>query len=87
MGPHGLGDRNRVVARKACEAAGQERLELEMAAVLLADENDERCAVGAGGRERADCVAEPRGGMQHHERGLVSPDREAGRHADYGALV
>ncbi len=46
--------------RPAREPAGQERLERQVAAVLLADEHHQRRAVGARGGERGDRVAEAR---------------------------
>ena len=86
-GAHRLVDPDRVVACEALQPAREERLEREMAAVLLPDEHDERRTVHARGRERADGVSEPGGRVQDRERRLVAPDRPAGRHADDGALV
>ena len=85
--PHRLVDPHRVLAREPVQAPGEKRLEGEMAPVLLADEDDERRAVDAGGGQRADRVPEPGRGVEDRERGLVAPDRPAGRHAHHRGLV
>jgi hypothetical protein len=79
--PHGI------LAREAPQAAGEKRLGREVAAVLLADEHDERRAVDARGGERGDPVAETRRRVQDRERGPATTEGVAGRHADDGALV
>ena len=60
LGAQRLLEGHRVVAREPVEPAGEERLEREVAAVLLADEHHQRRAVDARGGERADRVAEAR---------------------------
>ena len=59
-----------ILARESLEPAGEKRLVREVAAILLADEDDERRPVDARRRERADGVAEARGRVQDRERGL-----------------
>jgi hypothetical protein len=81
VGPDG------VLAREPAESARQERLECQVPPVLLADENDERRAVDAGGGERADRVAQARGRVEQRECRLVACDRPSGRQPDHGALV
>ena len=58
-----------------------------MPAVLLTDDDHERRAVDAGGRQRGDRVAQAGRRVQEHERGRARADRHAGGHADDGALV
>jgi hypothetical protein len=58
-----------------------------VAAVLLADEHDERRTVHAGGGERRDRVAEPGRRVQERERGVARADGVARGHADDGPLV
>ena len=84
---NGLVDPHRVLAREPAQLAREERLGREVAAVLLADDDDEGRAVDACGGQRADGVPEPRGRVQDRERGLAAPDRPARRHAHHGALV
>ena len=84
---HRLVDPYRVVAREPVQAPGQERLEREVAAVLLADEHDQRRAVLARGGERGDGVAEPRCRVQQRQRRHSAGDRVAGGHRDRRALV
>ena len=78
-GPHvlrdGAGRPDGVVARELVNRSGEKRLEREMAAVLLADDHDDRCAVHAGGRDRGNGVAETRRRVQQRERGPVPADR------------
>ena len=57
---HGLVDRYRVLARQAVQAAGEEGLLGQLAAVLLADHDHQRRAIDARGGERGDGVAEAR---------------------------
>jgi hypothetical protein len=83
----GLLDTDRILAAESRELSGEERLEGEVAAVLLADHDDERRPVHPGRRERADRSPEPRGRVQEDERRLVPADREAGRETDDGSLV
>ena len=78
---------HRVLARQASQAARQERVEREVAAVLLADDHHQRRAVGAGGRDGGDRVAEPGRRVQQGERGRAAADRVAGRHRHHRALV
>ena len=85
--PDRLVDPDRVITRETLQPAREERLERQVAAVLLPDEHDERRAVHPRGRERADGVAEPGSRMEDRERRLVAPDRPSGRHADDRALV
>ena len=75
--PDGLLDADRVLAREPAEPAGEERLEREVPAVLLADDDDERRPVHARRRERADRGAEARRRVQQDERGLAAADRVA----------
>ena len=96
----GAGDRTRHVLRtdrlvdpdgiltgELVEAPGEKGLEREVAAILLADEHDERRAVHAGGRERRNGIAEPGSRMEERQRGLVAAEREARRHADHRGFV
>ena len=85
--PDRLVDPDRVITRESLQPAREERLERQVAAVLLPDEHDERRAVHPRGRESADGVAEPGSRMEDRERRLVAPDRPSGRHADDRALV
>jgi GntR family transcriptional repressor for pyruvate dehydrogenase complex len=85
--PHRLIDPDRVVARQALQPPGQERLEREVAAVLLADEHDDRRAVLARRGERGDRVAEPRRRVQQRQRRRAARDGVAGGHRDRRALV
>ena len=87
LGAPGLVDPDRVLAREPVQLAREERLGREMAPVLLADDDEEGCAIDARGGERADRVAEAGGRVQDRERGLAAPDRPARRHADDRALV
>ncbi len=84
---HGEIDPDRVVAGEPLQPTGEERLEHQVPAVLLTDDDDEWCTVHARGRDRADRVAETGGGVQDSERRLPSSDREAGRQSDDRALV
>ena len=83
----GLIDPDRVLARQPTQPAGEERLLGEMAAVLLAHQDDERRAVDPRRGQRRHRVAQSRRGVHQDERGLAGADREAARHADQGALV
>jgi hypothetical protein len=58
-----------------------------VAAVLLADEHDDRRAVLARRGERGDGVAEPRRRVQQRQRRLAARDRVTGGHRDRRALV
>ena len=82
-----LVDPDRILAGKPLEPAGEERLVRQVAAVLLADEHDERSPVDPRGCERADRVSQPGGRVQEDERGLASPDRPARREPDHGRFV
>jgi hypothetical protein len=84
---HGLVDPHRVFTGEAGELARQERLEDEVATVLLADDDDERRAVHPRRRDRADGVAEARGRVQQRQARLAAADRVPGRHADDRAFV
>ena len=84
---HGLVDRYRVLARQAVQAAGEEGLLGELAAVLLADHDHQRRAIDARGGQGGDGVAEPRGGVQQGEGRRAAPERVAGGHPDDRALV
>ena len=87
LGAHRLLDRDRVVAGEPVQPAGQERLEREVPAILLADETTRGRPVDPGGRERGDRVSETGRRVEDGERRLPARDREAGRHSDDGALV
>ncbi len=79
---------HRVLAGQLLErAAGQKRLVGELAAVLLADEHDQRRPGVAGVGDGVDGVAEAGGGVQVDEHRLVAGEGVAGGHADHGALV
>jgi hypothetical protein len=66
---------------------GEERLEDEVAAVLLADEDHDRRPVDPRGGDRPDRVPEPGRRVQERERRLAAPDRPARREPDHRALV
>ncbi len=87
LGLQRLVDPDGVLTCDAVQLPGEERLEGEMAPVLLADEHDEGRAIHARGGERADGVSEPCGRVQDRQRRLVPCDRPAGGHAHDGALV
>ena len=82
MPPHGI------LARQALELApGQKRLERDLAAVLLADDDHKRGAAVARVGDRVDRVAETGGRVQIDERGLAAGKCVAGRHPDHGSFV
>ena len=83
---NGLLDPDRILAAEPAELAGEEWLEGEVAAILLADEDDERRPVDARGGERAHRIAQARGGVEEGEAGS-SPDRPTRREAHDRALV
>jgi len=83
----GMVDPHRVVARQPLEPAGEERLEHEMAAVLLADDDDQGRAIDARSCDRADRVAQPSGRVQDRKRRLPATEREPRRKRDHGPLV
>ena len=87
LGAHRLVDPDRVVAGEPVQPPGEEGLEREVPTILLADEHDDRRPIHPSGRERCDRVPETGRRVQDGERRLPSADREAGRHADDGALV
>ena len=58
-----------------------------MTAVLLADDDDQRRAVDAGGGQGTDGVPQTGGRVQDGERRLAAPDRPARRHSHNRALV
>ena len=87
LGLGGRLDGHGIRPREAVEPAGEEGLEGEVPAVLLADDDDQRRPVHARGREPADRRAEPCGRVQQDERRLVPADRVAARHPDDRALV
>ena len=87
LGAGGLVAPDRVLAREAVQLAGQERVEREVAAVLLADDDHQRRAVGARGGDRGDGVAEAGRAVQQRERGRAAAERVAGGHRHDGALV
>ena len=86
---HRLVDPHRVLPRESVQPPGEERLEGEVAAVLLADQDDERRSVDPRGGERADGVAEAGRRVQDRER--TAPPRVTNRpargHADDRGLV
>ena len=92
LGTHGLLGEDWVLARQPVQLAGQERVECEVAAVLLADEDHERRAIQPRGGDRRDRVAEPgvlcssaSAGLRaqrvtdrhRHDRALVQREHEA----------
>ena len=87
LGLQRLVDPDGVLTCEAMQLPGEERLEGEMAPVLLADEHDEGRAIHARRGERADGVSEPCGRVQDRQRRLVPCDRPAGGHPHDGALV
>ena len=82
-----LVDRDRILARQAVQAPGQEGLLGELAAVLLADHDHQRRAIDARGGQRGDGVAEAGGRVQQDEGRSAAAERVAGGHPDHGALV
>ena len=79
---------DRILAGEPLERSpGQERLERDLAAVLLPDDDHERRAAVAGVGDRVDRVAQPGGRVQVDERGLAAGERVAGRHPHDRALV
>ena len=70
---NGLLDPDRILAAEPAELAGEEWLEREVAAILLADEDDERRPVDARGCERAHRIAQARGGVEEGEAGSPRP--------------
>jgi hypothetical protein len=79
--------RTGVLPREALQLAGQERVEREMTAVLLADDDDERRAVEPRGGDRGDGVAEAGRAVQERECRAAGADRVAACHRDNAALV
>ena len=80
--PHGI------LAGQSLELApGEERLERDLPAVLLADDDHERGTAVACVGDRVDRVAETGGRMQIDERGLAPGERVAGRHPHHRPLV
>jgi hypothetical protein len=61
-------------------------VELQMPAVLLTDEHDERRSTDASGGERADAVPEAGGGVEDDQSGPAAY-RPSGRDPDDGCLV
>ena len=84
---HRLVDPHRVLPRESVQSSGEERLEGEVAAVLLADQDDERRAVHSRRGERADGVPEAGRRVQDRERRLGTSDCPARGHPDDGGLV
>ena len=79
---------DRILAGQPLElSAGEERLERELAAVLLADHDDQRRANVACVDDRVDRVAKPGRGVEVHERRLAARERVARGDADDRALV
>ena len=87
LGAGGLVAPHRVLAGEPVQAAGQERVEREVAAVLLADDDHERRAVAARGGQRGDRVAEAGRRVQQRQRRRAAADRVPGRHRHHRALV
>ena len=85
--PHRLAHPDRVVAGQAAQPPREERLLGEVAAVLLADQHDERRAIDARGDQGVHGVAEAGGGVHEHEGRLAAGDRVSTRHADQRTLV
>ncbi len=79
--PHG------VVAGQVAQPAGEEGLQCEVPAVLLADQHDQGCAVHPGGGQRPDRIAQPCRRVQLHQRRTAVRDRPPGRHAHDRPLV
>ena len=70
---------HRVLAGQPLQrAAGQKRLVRQLAAVLLADQNDQRGAAVAGVGDGVDGIAQTGGGVQVDERRLAAGQRVAG---------
>jgi len=79
---------HRVVTREPLEVpAGQKRLVDELAAVLLADQNDQRSSAVPRVGDCVDGIAQPRGGVQIDQRRLPPRKCVPGRHPDHRALV
>ncbi len=87
LGLRGLLDGHRVVAPEPGEPACEERFEREVAAVLLADDDDERRPVHPRRGEPADRRPEPGRRVQQHQGRLAAADRIPAGHTDDGALV
>ena len=87
MSSHGLVNPDRVLARQPSKPSREERLEREVAPILLADEGDEWSPVDACRRQRADGVAQTCGRVQEHEGWPAAADRPAGGHSDRGSLM
>jgi hypothetical protein len=85
--PRRLIEKDGVLTGQAPQAPGEERLQRQMATVLLADQHDERRPVHPSGGKRPDGVPQPRGRMKHGQRGLAAPDCPPGRQPHDRALV
>ena len=85
--PHRLLDPDRVVAGEAARAGRRGTARTRGAGGPAGRRDDERRAVHARRRERADGVAEPGGRVDERERRLAAADRVAGREPDDRALV
>jgi hypothetical protein len=84
---NGLLDPDRILAAEPAELAGEEWLEGEVAAILLADEDDERRPVDTRGGERAHRIAQARGGVEEGDCRSSTPDRPTRREPHDRALV
>ena len=73
LGARGLVGPHRVVAREPVQAAGEERLEREVAAVLLADETTSGARLARAVASAATALPEPRRRVQQRERGRAAP--------------
>ena len=84
---HRLLDRHRIAAGEPVQLPGQERVERQVAPVLLAHDDHERRAVHARRRQPCDRVAEAGRGVQQHQRGLLARQGPAGREPHHRRLV
>src|ERR687898_881348 len=84
---NGLLDPDQILAAEPAELAGEEWLEGEVAAILLAGEDDERRPVDARSGERAHRIAQARGRVEEGEGRISPPDRPTRREAHDRALV
>ena len=78
---------HQVIAGQSFETSGEKGLEGDVAAVLLADHDDQRSPVDPGADQGVDRIAEPRGGVQADQGGPAGRDGMAGGHADGRVLV
>ena len=83
LGPRRLLHADGVVAGEPDEPPGEERLVGQMPAVLLADEDNDRCAVDARSGDRRHTVPEPCGRVQQRERRRAAPECVPRRETDH----